>query len=109
MNVCMPLLGLIASISTWLLAGLTVVVGVPILFALGIWLMPIRFVRGVVWLERSTKQGKQLPPSPVGFYFAKLWYYEKLYPIIYPVAALECTAASLELNRDVDLPEDGAV
>jgi squalene-hopene/tetraprenyl-beta-curcumene cyclase len=27
-------------------------------------------------------------PSPIGFYFAKLWYYEKLYPLIFTVSAL---------------------
>jgi squalene-hopene/tetraprenyl-beta-curcumene cyclase len=27
-------------------------------------------------------------PTPIGFYFARLWYYEKLYPIIFTVAAL---------------------
>jgi hypothetical protein len=26
--------------------------------------------------------------SPIGFYFAKLWYYEKLYPLIFTVSAL---------------------
>lgn len=30
----------------------------------------------------------RFPPSPIGFYFANLWYFEKLYPIIYTVAAL---------------------
>jgi squalene-hopene/tetraprenyl-beta-curcumene cyclase len=29
-----------------------------------------------------------LGPSPIGFYFAKLWYYEKLYPLIFTVGAL---------------------
>lgn len=27
-------------------------------------------------------------PAPIGFFFAKLWYFEKLYPIIFTVAAL---------------------
>jgi squalene-hopene/tetraprenyl-beta-curcumene cyclase len=26
--------------------------------------------------------------SPIGFYFARLWYYERLYPLIFPVSAL---------------------
>lgn len=38
-------------------------------------------------------------PAPIGFYFAKLWYYEKLYPVIFTVAALararECVAEGL--------------
>ena len=32
--------------------------------------------------------GTHFPPSPIGFYFANLWYFEKLYPVIYTVAAL---------------------
>ena len=26
--------------------------------------------------------------TPIGLYFAKLWYYEKLYPVIFTTAAL---------------------
>ena len=26
--------------------------------------------------------------TPIGFYFARLWYFEKLYPLIFTVAAL---------------------
>jgi hypothetical protein len=26
--------------------------------------------------------------SPIGFYFAKLWYYETLYPLTYSLSAL---------------------
>jgi len=33
--------------------------------------------------------------SPIGFYFAKLWYYEKLYPIIFTVGALNRASAAL--------------
>lgn len=31
-------------------------------------------------------------PAPIGFYFAKLWYYERLYPMVFTVAALEAVA-----------------
>jgi len=44
--------------------------------------------RGVHWLSENTGRGRQFPPSPIGFYFAKLWYFEKLYPLIYTVQAL---------------------
>ena len=27
-------------------------------------------------------------PSPIGFYFAKLWYYERLYPLIFTVSSM---------------------
>lgn len=40
--------------------------------------------RGMRWLSERT----DMTASPIGLYFAKLWYYEKLYPLIFTVAAL---------------------
>jgi squalene-hopene/tetraprenyl-beta-curcumene cyclase len=34
------------------------------------------------------ERGRLNDATPIGFYFAKLWYFEKLYPIIFAVAAL---------------------
>ena len=50
MTVFLPLIGLIAAIFSWFLAVLTMAIVIPVCFALGIWLMPIRFVRGVFWV-----------------------------------------------------------
>jgi squalene-hopene/tetraprenyl-beta-curcumene cyclase len=36
----------------------------------------------------AVESGRFRDPSPIGFYFAKLWYFEKLYPLIFTVAAL---------------------
>ncbi len=44
--------------------------------------------RGLEWLIAAVEQGRLHDPTPIGFYFARLWYYEKLYPIIFTVAAL---------------------
>ena len=44
--------------------------------------------KGVTWLCERTLQGTSFPPAPIGFYFAKLWYYERLYPLAFTVAAL---------------------
>ena len=44
--------------------------------------------RGLTWLIERIEAGGLYDPTPIGFYFAKLWYYEKLYPIIFSVAAL---------------------
>src|SRR5262249_40625329 len=44
--------------------------------------------RGLEYLIRRVEDGSFHDPSPIGFYFAKLWYFEKLYPIIFTVAAL---------------------
>ena len=44
--------------------------------------------RGLVWLTGRVQAGTWTEASPIGFYFAKLWYFEKLYPMIFTVAAL---------------------
>lgn len=44
--------------------------------------------RGVNWLVTRVESGEWIQPSPIGFYFAKLWYYERLYPLIFTVGAL---------------------
>jgi squalene-hopene/tetraprenyl-beta-curcumene cyclase len=43
---------------------------------------------GLAWLVQRIESGGLNEPAPIGFYFAKLWYFEKLYPIIFSVAAL---------------------
>lgn len=44
--------------------------------------------RGLAWLMTGVENGGLAHPTPIGFYFAKLWYYEKMYPIVFAVAAL---------------------
>lgn len=44
--------------------------------------------RGLAWLVQEVESGGLDRPTPIGFYFAKLWYFERLYPIIFTVAAL---------------------
>ena len=39
--------------------------------------------QGARWLEART----DFTPAPIGLYFAKLWYFEKLYPLIFAVSA----------------------
>ena len=45
--------------------------------------------KGSQHLRRCTKDGKTFSSSPVGLYFASLWYSEKLYPIIFSVEAFK--------------------
>ena len=47
---------------------------------------------GVKWLLARIESWEWTKPSPIGFYFAKLWYYEKLYPMIFTVGALNRVA-----------------
>ncbi len=44
--------------------------------------------RGVSWLVEAVESGRHRETSPIGFYFARLWYYERLYPLIFSVSAL---------------------
>jgi squalene-hopene/tetraprenyl-beta-curcumene cyclase len=44
--------------------------------------------RGLAWLVEQVEQGRLAEATPIGFYFAKLWYFEKMYPIVFAVAAL---------------------
>ena len=44
--------------------------------------------KGARWLVQQTDSGHSFQPSPIGFYFARLWYFEKLYPLIFTAIAL---------------------
>jgi squalene-hopene/tetraprenyl-beta-curcumene cyclase len=44
--------------------------------------------RAALWLFERLKARTVDTPSPIGFYFAKLWYFEELYPIIFAVSGL---------------------
>jgi squalene-hopene/tetraprenyl-beta-curcumene cyclase len=44
--------------------------------------------RGLNWLMERVEAGGLEEPTPIGFYFAKLWYFEKMYPLVFTVAAL---------------------
>jgi squalene-hopene/tetraprenyl-beta-curcumene cyclase len=46
--------------------------------------------RGLGWLLDRVEAGSWSEPAPIGFYFARLWYFEKLYPQIFVAAALRC-------------------
>ena len=44
--------------------------------------------RGTHWLIKQTRQGISLRVSPIGLYFARLWYFEELYPVIFTLSTL---------------------
>jgi squalene-hopene/tetraprenyl-beta-curcumene cyclase len=44
--------------------------------------------RGAVWLIANTAEGRSVPASPIGLYFARLWYAEELYPLTFALSAL---------------------
>jgi squalene-hopene/tetraprenyl-beta-curcumene cyclase len=48
--------------------------------------------RGLAWMMTTTENGRHFPAAPVGLYFARLWYSEELYPLIFAAGALESAA-----------------
>jgi squalene-hopene/tetraprenyl-beta-curcumene cyclase len=50
--------------------------------------------RGAAWLIERTDGGQSFAPTPIGFYFARLWYWEKLYPVVWTVQALRAAQRS---------------
>jgi len=44
--------------------------------------------RAVGWLSNATEEGRAVEAAPIGLYFARLWYFEDLYPIVFALAGL---------------------
>jgi squalene-hopene/tetraprenyl-beta-curcumene cyclase len=44
--------------------------------------------RGIRRLVQYVEDGSFVEASPIGFYFARLWYFEQLYPVIFTTGAL---------------------
>lgn len=51
---------------------------------------------GTQWLIDHTQNGTVFPAAPIGLYFARLWYHEKMYPVIWTLSALEHAKQALE-------------
>jgi squalene-hopene/tetraprenyl-beta-curcumene cyclase len=60
--------------------------------------------KGLLWLVQQVEAGGFSHPTPIGFYFAKLWYFEKLYPIIFAVAALGRARKALTRRDPIATP-----
>ena len=45
--------------------------------------------QGVAWLLNQAQSDAAMTPSPIGLYFAKLWYFEEMYPLVFAVSALQ--------------------
>ena len=52
--------------------------------------------RGVQWLIEATREGRRTPASPIGLYFARLWYFEEMYPILFSLAGLTAVRTEVE-------------
>ena len=56
--------------------------------------------RGVSWLLDVTDGGTRFTAAPIGLYFAKLWYSEKLYPPIFTASALGFARRMITVRRN---------
>lgn len=59
---------------------------------------------GIEWLVSAVESNRISGSSPIGFYFAKLWYYEQLYPLIFATAALARAIAKCGQATDRSSP-----
>ena len=55
--------------------------------------------RGARWLM-DADVGAATAASPVGLYFARLWYYEDLYPLVFAVEGLAAARAALTVPHN---------
>jgi squalene-hopene/tetraprenyl-beta-curcumene cyclase len=70
------------------------------------WTMAVEpLQRGLNWLATRVEGGQHTQPSPIGFYFARLWYYERLYPLTFAASALTRAAAQLRPTAAVPVAE----
>jgi squalene-hopene/tetraprenyl-beta-curcumene cyclase len=51
--------------------------------------------RGTRWLVEATGEGLRTPAAQIGLYFARLWYYEELYPLVFALRGLSKVRACL--------------
>jgi squalene-hopene/tetraprenyl-beta-curcumene cyclase len=51
--------------------------------------------RGVAWLLKETRNGREFPAAPIGLYFARLWYHEMIYPVVWSLGALRAGREAL--------------
>lgn len=64
-------------------------------------------MQGLDWLVHAIQSGNLSCSWPIGFYFAKLWYHERLYPAIFSTSALGAAlkfAQIFPINTDISPP-----
>ncbi len=49
----------------------------------------VRLQKAADWLLEAMRHGTHFPSAPIGLYFARLWYHERLYPVIWTLQALK--------------------
>ncbi len=61
---------------------------------------------GLQWLIEAVHGGRYRETAPIGFYFARLWYHERLYPLSFTVAALGQAVRQLASYANADQPDE---
>jgi len=51
--------------------------------------------RGLTWLANAVEQDLHRGPAVIGYYFARIWYYERLYPLAFAAGALSRAMGAL--------------
>jgi squalene-hopene/tetraprenyl-beta-curcumene cyclase len=51
--------------------------------------------RGISWLADSVEHDGHRRPAIIGFYFWRIWYYERLYPLALAASALSRAVGAL--------------
>lgn len=58
---------------------------------------------GARWLMHATERA-ELTPAPLGLYFARLWYFEELYPVTFALSGLASAYASGSPSARLEAP-----
>lgn len=61
-------------------------------------------LRAVRWLTDAVESNRHTESAPLGRYFGKVWYYERLYPLIWTVAAIGPVASKARAAKST-VPE----
>ena len=64
--------------------------------------------RGARWLMDAAA-GAETAASPLGLYFARLWYYEELYPLVFALEGLAAARAALTASREERVTDSDVV
>lgn len=62
--------------------------------------VPSQLGKSIDWLVEKVEDGSIYAPSPIGFYFAKLWYFEAMYPSVFTLGALGKAIRAGESHED---------
>jgi squalene-hopene/tetraprenyl-beta-curcumene cyclase len=60
--------------------------------------------QGLNWLSAAIEQDAHRRPAVLGFYPSKIWYYERLYPLVFSAQALSLAASRLSSQRPAATP-----